>query len=1321
MRAIESTYSHTLIYVMSINDADHEGLLKVGYCKHNSNTPPEELEPSCTELNEAARRRIKQYTKTAITRYELLHTELALRMRGGMPQYFIDKAVHYVLKNSGVEIIKHEDTHDDSDWCRTDLQTVLAAIKAVKENKVELPPEEISTNNTPIVLRPEQNDAVKRTCKRFERHKNMLWNAKMRFGKTLCALFVVKKMQYKHTLILTHRPVVLDGWFKDFDKVFVRGEGYHKGSHVAGQGWKLEHLQQSCERYIYFASLQDLRGSAHVGGQFDKNNAVFNTDWDCVIIDEAHEGTLTPLGEAVVNAVVKENTRVLRLSGTPFNLLSRFSEDEIFTWDYVMEQQAKSDWYANHLDGKNPYEELPRLNILTYKLADEFCGKYEDFEDKAFNFRDFFRVWTGDEEIDGKPVPADSAVGRFVHEDDVRHFLDLLTKESPNSNYPFSTQHFRDNFRHTFWVLPGIAAVRALKDLMEHHAVFGCGAFTIVNIAGNGDEDNEDRNALKNVRDAIGKHPESNYTITLSCGKLTAGVTVSEWTAVFMLAGAYTTSASNYLQTIFRVQSPCSIHGMQKTECYAFDFAPDRTLRMVAEAGKLNAAKKRRTPDNARQHMAAFLNFCPVISVEGSTMKPYDVSAMLQQLKKAHVESVVRSGFDDRHLYSDALLHLNDVQLKDIDDLGTILGRTKQSTRIEKIDINVQGLTQGQWKKGEEAEKKKAQKKPLTAKEKELLEKMKAARKNREKAISILRGISIRIPLLIFGADIDYKTNITVDTLPDIVDDESWEEFMPYGVTKRIYRKVKKYYDPEIFIAAGRRIRSLARRADDLPPTERVKHIALIFSYFRNPDKETVLTPWRVVNMQLADCLGGFDFYDAEHMHELENPRLVLHPDITPKCFFNPQARILELNAKTGLYSLYATYCLTRARCHASRHINARVERDMWDAALAENIFIICKTKMACSIAKRTLVGYRDVDINIRYLRQLIETLKTNTYRVACTIRRPHFFKNNNITERMKFNAIIGNPPYQEMDGGNKASAVPVYHHFVRVAKQLSPDFVSLIMPAKWYNGGRGLDDFRAEMLKDKRMRKLVDFEDSQDCFTGVDIAGGVCYFLWDAQHEGLCQVMTRRGVTGVETSRDLSASNSFVRSMEAMEVIAKVHAKNPKGKFLDSRVSSQKPFGLRTYARPAEDGDLQLRFNGGTGPIPAKMVTAGKGMIQKWKVITSYLTYDHAGRANNQGQRRILSTTEVLPPGTVCTETYLVLDFFDKQSHAKNFYNFMRTKFVRYLIAQAASTQHLSKASFAHVPILDYSEAWDDEKLNKHFQLTQEEIEVINTCISEM
>ncbi len=1288
-----------LIYVFRINDAAHIGCLKVGEATCDSDNVFG-LAPNSKPLNESAKKRINQYTQTAGIAYDLLYTELTIynSKKKGLCS-FNDKEVHNVLERSGIKKKTFDTANKANEWFITDLETVKRAITAVKEGRESLSMAEISHDRTPIMFRPEQREAIEKTKRQFKKSNQMLWNAKMRFGKTLSALQVVKDMDFTRTLILTHRPVVDSGWFEDFGKIFYDRADFSYGSKNNGDSHSsLEtRARQGKCHYVYFASMQDLRGSELVGGHFDKNNEVFATAWDFIIVDEAHEGTQTELGKSVMTELVKSNTKVLRLSGTPFNLLDEFKEDEIYTWDYVMEQQAKASWDNLHFGDPNPYASLPTMNIYTYDLG-RLLHEFID-EDVAFNFREFFRV--NDEET-------------FVHEKDVWAFLNLLTKEDKESCYPFANEVYRNIFRHTLWMVPGVKEARALSTMLQRHPVFQ--HFKIVNVAGDGDRDEESRDALIAVEEAIGRDPDATRTITLSCGRLTTGVSVKAWTAVFMLSGSYNTAASSYMQTIFRVQTPATINGRVKEQCYVFDFAPDRTLKVIAETAKISA-KAGKTSGNDRKIMGEFLNFCPIISVEGSQMNQFDVPRMLEQLKKVYVERVVRNGFEDKSLYNDELMKLNDLELQEFDDLKKIIGQTKAMPKTNQVDINNQGLTDEQYEELEGLEKKSKKKgkdkQPLTEEEKQRLEELKKKRDNREATISILRGISIRMPLLIYGAEVNNEDEeITIDNFASLIDDQSWEEFMPKGVTKEKFENIKKYYDPEIFSAAGKRIRAMARAADKLSVEERIERITDIFSTFRNPDKETVLTPWRVVNMHLGDCLGGYSFLAEDKETILSEPRFIDHGKVTAEVF-TEDARILEINSKSGLYPLYMAYSIYRTRVAASLFSISSIEDEhkIWDKVVAENIFVICKTPMAKSITKRTLIGFRKAKVNTRYFEDLINQIKNKPENFVAKVAKGSSYWKAIDNDNMKFNAIVGNPPYQEVvaqketANGQKVS-ISIFQYFQMISERLGR-YTALIYPgARWiHRSGKGFEQFGLSQINDPRLCLLKFFPNSTDVFKEVGIADGLSIVMKDTEKESRgFKYIYSQGGKDVSVYADnpgeelfpLNPLNNEIATLlgQAIQKFGCLHEVIlPRCLFsIESDFVEKNPTLVREY----DNGDtfdsnteIKLFTNDKAGKSGrARWYIANRNVIKtgiehldRWKVIVS--------SANAGGQKRS-NQIAIVDNHSAFGRSRVALKTFATKQEAKNFFKYATSEIIRF--AFLLTDESLTSLAKKVPDLLDYT-----------------------------
>ena len=1302
MATFTSSLKSKLIYVFAINDDRHKDCLKLGETTIDEDDGSD-LFNNAGGLQEAAHKRIRQYTKTAGIAYQLLYTEISIFVRSGMIMTFNDKQVHKVLERSGIKRKEFEGVSGADEWYCCDLETVKKAIAAVKKGETSLHPSDITRGQSPIIFRPEQQAAIDKTRKRFKKGKQMLWNAKMRFGKTLSALQVVKEEEFARTLILTHRPVVDKGWFEDFGKIFYDRKNYHYGSRGNGEEFHiLERQVKSGGKYVYFASMQDLRGSEQVGGKFDKNNEIFKTAWDLVIVDEAHEGTKTELGQNVLKELIKPETKVLQLSGTPFNLFDDYSEEEIFTWDYVMEQKAKQEWAVDNPYEPNPYASLPAINIYTYDLGTLMSEYVED--EKAFNFREFFRTKDDD---------------TFIHDTDVDRFLMLLCKEDKDSLYPYSNDTFRRIFRHTLWLVPGVKSARALSAKLKTHPIFGM--FQIVNVAGNGDEDEENAEALKMVNKAIGEDPDETYTITLSCGRLTTGVSIKPWTAVFMMAGSFSTSDAQYMQTIFRVQTPFTNHGRMKEQCYAFDFAPDRTLRVLAETAKVSAKAGKQTEED-RRILGDFLNFCPIISIDGSQMKPYDVNKMMSQLKKAQIEKVVQCGFEDGALYNDELLKLTDVELKDFDDLKKTIGTTKAMAKTGDIDVNNQGFTKEQYEEKEQLEKK--PKKELTPEEKTRLEELKAMSNQRKNAISILRGISIRMPLLIYGAELKNEDEeITINNFASLIDDKSWEEFMPKGVDKEKFKKFKKYYDPDIFREAGKRIREMARAADKFTIEERIERISAIFNTFRNPDKETVLTPWRVVNMHMSDCLGGWCFYDEEFKQPLSVPRFVNQGQVT-KDVFRPESHILEINSKSGLYPLYVAYNIYRARVETAKTKYGEVSHgfamNLWDASIEENILVVCKTPMAKSITKRTLAGFRNTRVNALYYPELIENISERPEAVVNTFRDGKRFWKINQDTNMKLDAIVSNPPYQLVSNSdNQNRNPPIYHKFVQLGIRLSPNYISLITPARWYSSNILMGNFPLEFMSDRRIQYLHDFTNANEIFPTVEIKSGVSYFLWNKKHHGKCKVeSTINGRTEYSERYLLSEYDDiFIRYNLGIPIIRKALSLNEES--LSSIVSPQNPFGFNTAVRGNEvktSSSITIYSKGlVANNIERKEISLHKEWIDQYKIIMPKAAEDGVLPG------KVIGVCHIIPPKTCCNGTYIVVGPFEDISECNNVKSYLYTKFVRFLVGMKKMTQDLKDQTFALVPIQDFTRPWTDADLYAKYDLTDDEIAFIESMIKPM
>lgn len=1457
-------------------------------------------------------------------------------------------------------------TEDADIWFACTIFDIQDVISKIKQGK--------GAGHGAIKFRPEQEKAIHDTVEYFQKEfkdsnkgKHYLWNAKMRFGKTLSGLEVAKRCGYRSTLIITHRPVVDKGWHDDFAKIFRTPEAladYHvKGLEPAygrrmmddndsqGDFYTLTHEVDAGKMIlVFFVSMQYLRLSQFVGGKERRldplKRAIMEYDWDFVMVDEAHEGIDAAAGVRVMNKLKKENTRILSLSGTPFNLLDKYEESEIYTWDYVMEQRAKLFWDEHHYGDPNPYADLPRMQILTFTLPKMLRDQVIE-NNEVFKFHEFFRVYTEEDKlqlqklIDNEPNVIKKAeyqaelakvkIDKFVHEKAINRFLDKLVEESDTSLYPFSTDDFRKHFRHTFWLLPGVKEAAALEQLLRKHEVFS-EIFHIINAAGDGNIEDKNGSALADVLDNIRGNAKKNvtkkdYTITLSCGKLTTGVSVPEWTAVLCMKGSENTPAANYMQTIFRVQTHAVLEGRQKSDCYVFDFAPDRALTAVAETAKMavyaqtEKGKKQMklTQKKEEEHLAAFIKLCPVLSMdEGEMGKHFSANQIFEKLSNVYIERAVRSGYADNSLYNpDQLMNLSPEQEKALGDVHDLLGSMPNAWKPEKINVNKNGLgdknaeqvkyiyylsksealpprpsmsakfdengmptteddvwsdvmnnpvalfpylyvshsqlLNGEWssfsnpilwKKWENKEK--------DDKTDEAKKKREDENKEKRARMSVLRGVAIRIPLLVYGAEIlleyndlnekdseDFKkwaekkdidlndksklsakekkdildwlvdVKLSPDYFTSLIDDASWEEFMPKGFTKETFNILKDCFDRSIFTGAAKRIRQMVKEADNLNTEDRIAKIATIFSYFHNPDKETVLTPWRVVNMHMSDTVGGWCFFNEEFdapytvenkygenvnaarpvgVEVDENNQLHFTNEVTKDIFSDYNSRILEINSKTGLYPLYMAYSLFKGAKEPNyRNVKLTGERgtsqnaeqyyhqagndlEIWKDVLQDNIFVVCRTKMAVSITKRTLAGFRkDIRMNIRCYEHDVSvtdlvsagvlkaadehvTKEGKTYfyndheSLECDMiyvlrAKPELFQNdivrgkdfwhvynsipkseNEDINNMKFKAIVGNPPYQVMDGGNSASALPVYQDFVNTAKKLPHKYVSMIMPARWYAGGRGLDSFREEMLNDKSIKALFDFSDSRLCFPTVNIAGGVCYFLQEQSYQGICSVVNIDSTHKIADDRALNEYDVFVRSNYAIHILRKIALLEEEK--LTNSVLSSNPFGFRTYARGESlpfEGCVTLITSEGQGYVKRSEIERNTNAVDCYNVIMTR-AMSGGNKPSSTGSYQVIPATKrVILPGEICAETYICIGLFKDFNSANNLSKYLSTKFVRFLMLQALTSIMISQSSFQFVPLQDFSRPWTDADLYAKYKLTEDEISYIEKLIKPM
>lgn len=737
---------HPQIYAYEhLGVKEHEGMIKVGY------TTRDVVE------------RVKEQNLTACTRYRILGQWSAMRNDGTT---FTDKsAVHPLLRNAGI-------ANPEGEWFVCRLADVERAVRSAQEGSATM-----LRRTQNFAMRPEQKSTVEKTASYFTAFAkdpsnkglipHFLWNAKMRFGKTFTTYQLALKMGWKKLLVLTFKPAVKTAWKDDLM------------SHKDFDGWQFCEKQEDREfnyvnerkPFVCFASFQDVLGRNEAGGIKSTNEWLQTVEWDCIVLDEYHYGAWGKNAKNYYNAKDPALTKAMEvsdmmaedddkhtldgrelfdeelmplktkhylyLSGTPFRAISsgEFIEEQICNWTYSDEQRAKASWQGEG----NPYLSLPQMVMLTYQMPESITEVASQGEFDEFDLNEFFKA-------EGSA---------FVHEEYVQKWLDLirgsyvenvvsdlkLGKEKPPM--PYSDVRLVSYLQHTFWFLPSVAACKAMANLLKKPCNRFFHDYKVVVAAGN--EAGMGAKAVEPVYNAM-KDPQKSKTITLSCGKLSTGVTVKPWTGILMLRN--TQSPETYFQTAFRVQSPWTVRNeigeevILKPTCYVFDFAPNRALRQVEEYScQLNVHET-----NPEKKVAEFIKFLPILAYDGSSMKEIDAAGILDMAMSGTTATLLA-----RRWESAVLVNVDNVTLQRLmnnqeamNALMSIEGFRSLNSDIETIINKSEHVKKTKKDKGDKLTDK--QKKELTEEEKEYKSKRKEIQ---EKLIKF----ATRIPVFMYLTD----------------------------------------------------------------------------------------------------------------------------------------------------------------------------------------------------------------------------------------------------------------------------------------------------------------------------------------------------------------------------------------------------------------------------------------------------------------------------------------------------------------------------------------------------------------------------------------
>lgn len=1362
--------------------------------------------------------RIREQTYTAAKRLRSEKQWSAPAFFNNSHDDFTDKTFHKFLTKSGVE--NRLDLGKEWFYFNGTPERSKQLFDAFRE-KGFAALQEGDSQKIAYTLRKEQQDAVSKAKEYFESHENgeFLWNAKPRFGKTLASYDLAKQLNAQKVLIVTNRPAIANSWFDDFS-MFIEGYYFISSASSLADRPSLTREQYSAiegtdKPQITFLSLQDLKGSKYFGGSHEKLRWVADLDWDLLVIDEAHEGIDTGRTDAAFTNVTRKHT--LHLSGTPFKALAnqKFPKEAIYNWTYLDEQRAKQDELNDpEVGDSGAHADLPDLRLYTYRISqmttqevNEGIQIDDESRDYAFDLNEFFATKNQ----------------KFVHEDDVKEFLRNLTT---NEKYPFSTPELRDELRHTFWYVGNrVESVKALEQLLKQDPVFE--NYKVIVAAGDGKSFTEEEEDFKGneksfdrVKDAVKKHPK---TITLSCGQLTTGVTVKEWSAVLMLTDIKTPSL--YMQAAFRAQNPYRFteNGELKAKqsAYLFDFAPTRVLEIYDKfANGLNqkTVNGEVTEAERKENIKELLNFFPVVSEDvNGRMVELDAEKVLTFPNALAATEIVQARFMTNLLFNDNIKGVfsfpkevsdtiesiidkmpieknkrvetakkefdlddarkiaNEKQHKVNENTGVILGEKIYRANIDRVVDNVlsgdtpdetidtlatevESLAEAPIAKIKEQYK-------LTVAEEEKLrqevaEKVKLAvatyeksddknpeelkqsltaviehdlvqvqveqqetkvvenvQKTKEDEIrDRLRSFTRTIPMFIMANA--SRGEITIDNFDEHISDDDFVDLT--NITKQEFHTLRDGFDytnehgeRKNFGGVFDRYRfnaSIAEfQAEKVAKANYFENDDDIFELIPNQKNNQIFTPKNVVQV-MVDGL------------EKESPELFQRTDST----------FIDLYMKSGMYITEIV-----KKLFANTRQNYSSDEECVKHILENQVYGLSPTGILHSITNNYIFGFdttHSIDTKNFKQHDLLQEAKDGT----ASEKLAELYNGGTM---MKFDAVVGNPPYQDVTTGDSTQAPPVYHLFLDSAYRLA-DNVCLISPARFlFNAGATPSAWNKKMLSDNHLKVLSFEQNSSKVFPGTDIKGGVAVTYRNAKSDfGSIGVYTSFNelssiLKKVESISEHSISE-IIYGQNAYQFTQTLHDENPtaksnmsKGHERDVITNAFETLSYVFYDEKPNDNEPYIQISGRLGNVRRNKFIKSSYIkshenLDKWKVFIP--------KANGTGSLgEVLSTPLIAEPLVGHTQTYVSIGKFDTKGEANACMKYIKSKFARAMLGILKITQDNPAPKWKCVPLQDFTSDSDidwsksvpeiDQQLYKKYGLSQEEINFIETKVKPM
>ena len=1342
--------SQNKIYIYETpNNLDTKGFLKIGQTERDSED------------------RILNQTGTAMVRANILAEYEAVDDNG---QVFSDKEIHQFLLRKGIKNLKHYGSGKSSEWFKIGFNEIDRVIKNRQHFIDDF--EFLKDKPIEIQLYPSQQEALDQTYSRWKvlqespdirssepNIRKFLWNAKPRFGKTLTAYKFAEKIHAKNVLIMTQRASISNSWFSDYDE-YIRNSkdsnyefGSSKDNRIENEETvKAQALDEKMSEriaynenksLIYYTTLANIKGKDE-SGEFKKKNAwIFNAHWDLVILDETHEGTITDAMTKVLESL--NHDFLLELSGTPFRKMTEtqgYTAKNTYSWSYIEEQEAKENW--DYSQGKNPYINLPKLNMYTFQVPSN-VRVTSDLSEYSFDFNEFWKI----------------SADKFIHEQEIDTFLDILSNQKEHYDdpqtqyYPFADKDTREQLRHTLWKLPSTAAVKLLAKKLRIHEFFS--QYKVIEAAGS-KEGRSSIKAEKEVKAAIGDNGLKTKTITLSVDMLTTGTTVEEWTAVLMLDN--TSDTGRYIQTAFRAQTPWRATfedgtTFVKTNAFVFDFNPDRVLKIAEDYANMDIKTGVEVMGNSsgerKLKTQMLINFMPIIAIdENSVMRYIDAKDVVNIINYTTARKIVDGSFMSNSLFNiKALFRLKDKDYERVREIMSEISPVSPDKRKNKKQqgkpladenpedtfeikkekvISQSGLGEKKFAIIEEAtslgdenldlvlERATEQAGEEITKEdlkkfkqvKNHLDEVREKKEDEEKKFQDhLQGFSRAVPIFLMAYAHD---GMTFEDLEEQIPPADFKQVT--GITKEQFKYLRQVRDDSgepIFVES----------TFNSAIHEFLKRKRAIIEYYYNSEVEDdiydnipsqennrVFTPKRVVDMML-------DVFEAEN----------------PDFFKSDKVKILDPYIKSGNFLAEA----------AKRFYKYSKDKDI-KRIIENQLFGIAPFDIYATLAQETVYGFADTkfkhhlrNCNIRPEPQIEELVKAGKLE---EVIKEHF-------GNMKFDVVIGNPPYQEET--KDTSDKPIYNYFMSEAYKFA-DKVCFITPARFlFNAGKTPKKWNAKMLNDKHLKVAYYEQDSSSVFPNTDIKGGVAITYRD----------TRKNFGKIGTFTHFEELNSALRKVLNSEKFCSIdeiyfgqekfnldvlYMKNPEAKNIIGSEGREKRLTSSIFGQ-LEDVFSKNRKN----ETDFKILGVIKNK-RKWRYINSEYIEEHPNLqkfkvmlpgSNGSGAiGEVLSTPLVGEPlvGEPLvghTQTFISFGAFDNREEAENLLKYIKTKFARTMLGTLKITQSNKKDTWRNVPLQNFTNNSDidwsqsiaqiDQQLYKKYGLSEKEIAFIEEKVREM